>query len=69
MNNNLYFLSFVVQFVKTEKKQLGHIIIFRYFCEEEFCQNGLFIPPQCEDRKCGTLLADFPGILHIINIQ
>ena len=49
---------------KQRKNNFVTLSIFRYFCEEEFCQNGLFIPPQCEDRKCGTLLADFPGILH-----
>ncbi|XP_054282459.1 gamma-aminobutyric acid type B receptor subunit 1-like isoform X2 [Macrosteles quadrilineatus] len=30
-----------------------------YYCEEEFCSNGVHTPPQCENQTCAMLIASY----------
>jgi len=39
-------------------------VCFRYFCTEEFCQDGFAFSPACPDLEqegCALLLTDYPG--------
>uniref|UniRef100_A0A1B6EJJ0 Gamma-aminobutyric acid type B receptor subunit 2 n=1 Tax=Cuerna arida TaxID=1464854 RepID=A0A1B6EJJ0_9HEMI len=45
-----------------------------YFCNEEFCNNGIYTPQQCENQTCAVLLAGFTDstefvVLHIERLK
>ncbi|XP_033208855.1 uncharacterized protein LOC117167784 isoform X3 [Belonocnema kinseyi] len=39
-----------------------------FYCELDFCQNGMYIPKQCEDKikNCATLLAENPDVTSFV---
>ena len=39
-----------------------------FYCEMDFCQNGMYIPKQCEDnvQSCATLLAEYPDVTTFV---
>lgn len=40
-----------------------------FYCQTEFCQNGMYIPKQCQLHKnesCATLLAEYPDVTSFI---
>ncbi|XP_046676612.1 receptor-type guanylate cyclase gcy-4-like [Homalodisca vitripennis] len=45
-----------------------------YFCNEDFCNNGIYTPQQCERQTCAVLLAGFTDstefvVLHIERLK
>jgi len=39
----------------------------RYFCQEDYCQEGFLIPPHCQNTDCAILVADYPSISSAFN--
>ncbi|KAJ8686553.1 hypothetical protein QAD02_022347 [Eretmocerus hayati] len=37
-----------------------------YYCQEAFCQNGMYIPPQCQFQSCALLLADYASYTKFV---
>jgi len=41
-----------------------------YYCHEDFCQYGMYVPEQCQDQKqrrsCALLLAEYPDVTRFV---
>lgn len=43
-----------------------------YYCREDFCQHGMYVPEQCQDQKqqristCALLLAEYPDVTRFV---
>jgi len=41
-----------------------------YYCQESFCQHGMYIPEQCQEQQrtpnCALLLAEYPDVTRFV---